>query len=76
MAEKKSLLGQIDAKSHLENSDSPFNKKEKTKPMRIRESYYEEIREIAFKQKIKMVDVLDDVLKRGLKQFRRTHPDE
>lgn len=37
MPEKKSLLDQIDAESQLKDGDSPFKRKEKTKPLRVRE---------------------------------------
>lgn len=51
MPEKKSLLNQIHAKERLESKTSPFAKEEKTKPLRVKESKYEFINEVAYKQK-------------------------
>lgn len=66
MPEKKSLLNQIHAKERLESKTSPFAKEEKTKPLRVKESKYELINEVAYKQKKTKVDVLDTILEAGI----------
>lgn len=73
MAEKKSLLEQINAQEQLDHPISPFKQKEKTKPIRIKESLYAEIRDIAFKNNAKMVDIAEELLNRGLKNYNRSH---
>lgn len=75
MDDKKSLLDQIDADSRLQSGISPFSKKKKTKPLRVRLTYYNEIRSIAFQEDKKMVAVLDDIIKRGIKSYKESHPD-
>lgn len=75
MPEKKSLLDQIDAESQLKDGDSPFKRKEKTKPLRVRESFYNDIRKIALEENTKMVEILDDIIKRGLRSYKKSHPD-
>ncbi|MHA8111263.1 hypothetical protein ACYATP_07270 [Lactobacillaceae bacterium Melli_B4] len=55
------------ANSQLEDNEStvsPFaRQKEASKPIQVRESYYREIKKIAFLNDQKMVDVIDDMLK-------------
>ncbi|UQS86156.1 hypothetical protein MOO44_00490 (plasmid) [Nicoliella spurrieriana] len=55
------------ANSQLDNDDqhnSPFaRQKETSKPIQVRESYYREIKKIAFLNDQKMVDVIDDMLR-------------
>lgn len=67
MSEKKSLLAQINAKERLASQDSPFAKEEKTKPLRVKESKYKLINEVAFKQSKTKVDVLDSIIEAGIK---------
>lgn len=73
MSEKKSLLGEINAKEELENPNSPFKKKETTKAIRIRKSYYDEMRQIAFDKDKKIVDIAEEIFKRGLKNYKRSN---
>ncbi|WEV41293.1 hypothetical protein [Lactobacillus sp. ESL0681] len=60
------LLGSININDGDFNKKSPFAKKEKAKPIRIRESQYESIREIAFKKHMKMVDVIEQMLQKAI----------
>jgi hypothetical protein len=60
------ILGSIDIDTSQFSKKSPFAKKEKTHPIRIRDSQYEKIRLIAFKKKKKMIDVLDELLQNAI----------
>ncbi|MBW1606118.1 hypothetical protein [Lactobacillus sp. Sy-1] len=55
------------ANSQLDDDEqhaSPFARQKQTsKPIQVRESYYREIKKIAFLNDKKMVDVIDDMLK-------------
>ncbi|MEJ6400933.1 hypothetical protein [Nicoliella lavandulae] len=52
---------QLDAN---EQHTSPFaRQKQASKPIQVRESYYREIKKIAFLNDQKMVDVIDEMLK-------------
>ncbi|MDF7639936.1 hypothetical protein PT285_11040 [Lactobacillus sp. ESL0791] len=62
------LLGSIDINNDDFEKKSPFAKKEGAKPVRIRESQYEKIRLMAFKQNKKMVDVIDELLQRAISE--------
>jgi len=75
MPEKKILLDKIDAEIQLKDGYSHFKLKEKTKTLRVIESFYNDIRKIAFEENTKMVEILDDIIKRGLRSYKKSHPD-
>ncbi|MGM0241225.1 hypothetical protein [Enterococcus sp. AZ103] len=59
--EKKSLLDKIDTKE-INNEKSPFsNKRKKSRPVQVREYQYEKLREKAFKENKKLVDIVEDI---------------
>lgn len=60
------ILGSIDIDTTQFAKKSPFAKKEKTHPIRIRDSQYEKIRLLAFNRKQKMIDVLDELLQKAI----------
>lgn len=62
--EKKSFLDKIDTKE-LGDAKSPFsNKRKKSRPVQIREYQYEKLREKAFKEDKKLVDIVEEILDR------------
>lgn len=59
--EKKSLLDKIDTKN-LTEEKSPFsNKRKKSKPIQVREYQYEKLREKAFREDKKLVDIVEEI---------------
>lgn len=67
---KKSFLDRIDT-GQLNNEKSPFsNQRKKSKPVQIREYQYEKLREKAFKENKKLVDIVEEVLN---EYFERTN---
>lgn len=56
---KKSFLDKIDT-GKLDSENSPFsNKSKKSKPVQVREYQYEKLREKAFKENKKLVDIVE-----------------
>ncbi|WP_034993923.1 hypothetical protein [Liquorilactobacillus vini] len=70
MAEKKSLLGQLNTKEVLQSGDTPFAKKERTKTLRVKESTYDLVNLISFKTgKTKNV-VTDEIMDEGIRSLK------
>lgn len=60
------FLGKLaqQANQQLGENDSPFKqKKENTRAVQVRESTYKQVKDIAYHQDAKIVDVIDSMLK-------------
>lgn len=60
------FLGKLaqQANQQLGENDSPFKqKKESTRAVQVRESTYKQVKDIAYHQDAKIVDVIDSMLK-------------
>lgn len=66
-------LGKLSKKvEEVVGSESPFDKaKESSKVVRIRDSQFKQIRQIAFNEDKKFVDILDDLIAYALKNDSR-----
>ncbi len=60
------FLGKLakQANQQLGDNESPFKqKKESTRPVQVRETTYKQVKDIAYRQEAKIVDVIDSMLK-------------